>query len=116
MTVDNRRACLLFIRNIAARKQTEQALVTARLSAEAASRAKTQFLANMTHEMRTPMNGIIGMAEILGQEPLGESAQVYVTKSPTAAILNCARHRNHWTVCTLKFVIPASAFRWTSKK
>lgn len=80
MKVDNRRACLLFIHNISARKQTEKALVDARISAEAASRAKTQFLANMTHEIRTPLNGIIGMAEILQQEPLSSTAGGYVNK------------------------------------
>ncbi|HTE16391.1 MAG TPA: ATP-binding protein [Burkholderiales bacterium] len=80
MTVENRRACLLFVRNILVRKQTEQALVDSRISAEAANRAKTQFLANMTHEIRTPLNGIIGMAEILQQEPLGGTASGYVDK------------------------------------
>ncbi len=80
MTVDHRRACLMFVRNITARKQTEQALIAARQTAEAASEAKSQFLANMTHEMRTPMNGIIGMAEILQQETLTSVAHGYVDK------------------------------------
>ena len=80
MIVERRRACLMFIRNIAARKQTEQALVSARETAEAANHAKTQFLANMTHEMRTPMNGIIGMAEILQQESLNDVTRGYVEK------------------------------------
>jgi PAS domain S-box-containing protein len=35
-----------------------------RIEAEAASKAKSDFLARMTHEMRTPMNAIIGMSEI----------------------------------------------------
>ena len=80
MFVDERRACLMFIRNITARKQAEHALISARMSAEAANHAKTQFLANMTHEMRTPMNGIIGMADILRREPLGDTARGYVEK------------------------------------
>jgi PAS domain S-box-containing protein len=80
MTVEGRRACILFIRDISARKQTEQALLTARNWAESANRVKTQFLTNMTHEIRTPLNGIIGMAEILGQEPLNPAARGYAGK------------------------------------
>ncbi|MGE5467165.1 MAG: ATP-binding protein [Ignavibacteria bacterium] len=33
--------------------------------AQAASRAKSQFIANISHELRTPMNGVIGMTELL---------------------------------------------------
>ncbi len=40
--------------------------------AEARIEIKTRFLAQMSHEMRTPMNGIIGFAELLAQTPLAE--------------------------------------------
>lgn len=45
-------------------KKAEQALTEARITAEKANKAKSEFLASMSHDIRTPMNAIIGMTSI----------------------------------------------------
>lgn len=47
-----------------------QVLREQRRLAEEANAAKTRFLATMGHEIRTPMTGVLGMAELLGNTPL----------------------------------------------
>ena len=48
--------------------------------AQAGERAKSEFLAIMSHEVRTPMNGILGFAEILANAPeLSAQSQEYAT-------------------------------------
>lgn len=53
------------IRDITDRKIAEEELQKAKDVAEAATQAKSSFLATMSHEIRTPMNAIIGMAGLL---------------------------------------------------
>ncbi|MCF8504201.1 MAG: response regulator [Caulobacter sp.] len=46
--------------------------------AEAASQAKTDFLASMSHELRTPMNAVLGAADLLGRTSLTDEQREHV--------------------------------------
>ena len=62
-------------------KEINEKLETARIYAERANESKTKFLANMSHDIRTPMNAIVGLAELMQhhlQEP--ELLKTYLSK------------------------------------
>lgn len=63
----------------------DRELVRAREAAEAANAAKSRFLSTISHELRTPMNGVLGMTELLLDAPLDPRHRSYLTSARTAA-------------------------------
>ena len=65
------------IQDITERKQAEE-LKKARDLAQHTARVREQFIAGISHEMRTPMNAILGLSNLLGQTRLDEEQAGYV--------------------------------------
>src|SRR5439155_18891655 len=66
-----------------------EVLVEAREQAEEGSLLKSEFVANINHEIRTPINGIVGMADLLIETLLTERQREYVEtiRASSAALL-----------------------------
>lgn len=54
--------------DITERKKLEKNLMIAKVKAEAANKAKTEFIMNMSHDLRTPLSGVIGLSYIQSKE------------------------------------------------
>lgn len=88
-TLSNTKQTIAIIRDISQRKLVEHELTQARQLAIQANEAKSIFLANMTHEMRTPLNSILGMIEILSETKLNSDQEqpLQIAQSNCEALL-----------------------------
>ena len=73
------------LRDISERRKSEDALSKARELAESASRAKSSFVATISHEIRTPINAIMGAIGLLGSTNVGAQNQGFLETAQTSA-------------------------------
>ena len=72
-------ACFVAVcEDLSEAKGTETVLRAAVERAEATDRTKSRFLATMSHEVRTPLNGIVGFTSLLMETPLNAEQREYV--------------------------------------
>ncbi len=74
------------IHDITDRKRSEATLRQAKDQAESIARLKSEFLSTMSHEMRTPMNAILGLSALLEETPLSPEQQGMVETIRTSSM------------------------------
>jgi signal transduction histidine kinase/DNA-binding NarL/FixJ family response regulator len=70
-----RKVIIASLVDITVRREAEIALKVAREAAEDLGRAKSESLAMISHELKTPVNGVLGLAQTLAEQPLPPSAR-----------------------------------------
>jgi PAS domain S-box-containing protein len=72
--------------NIAERKRQAEALISAKIEAEEASKTKEIFLATMSHEIRTPLNVITGMVREMMKQRISPAQRGLLSNAKSASV------------------------------
>lgn len=80
MTTAHGVLCLATARDVTAEQEARQRLQADKEAAESLARARSEFLANLSHEVRTPMNVILGLSHLVLKTELNERQREYFGK------------------------------------
>ncbi|WP_425053119.1 ATP-binding protein [Psychromarinibacter sp. S121] len=75
-----RQVHVVYMRDISRRRAAENNLTEARDRALAGERAKAEFLAVMSHEMRTPLNGLLGSMQLMRDQDVSDRQQELLSR------------------------------------
>lgn len=67
---------LVLVRDVTERKEAELHLIESKKQIEELSKLKSAFLSNMSHDVRTPLSGITGLADVLVEETEGDHQEL----------------------------------------
>ena len=85
LTQAGEKGFLMLISDITAHKRLEMRLIRARNDAEKATESKSEFLANTSHEIRTPIHTVLTTSELLSETSLDQEQADYLGKIQFAA-------------------------------
>ena len=80
LDMNGRKHIVGFFRDITERREAEVSLKKALVKAESGDRLKTAFLQNISHEVRTPLNGILGFGNLLTEPDLTSEEKTDFTR------------------------------------